>query len=295
MNLRRSFVLALSGVAMAVVSSVVAADIRVVGSDLLGEPFRVAVAKFAQENGLEVVVEMRGTRPGIEQLAAGGAEVGLFALPPGETPPAEAFASRAIAFQPVVIAVPQASPLTQMTFTQARGAFALGAAENLSTWGDLGFSGEWRARPLAAHALAPEAGLTLPLARRLLLRGAELKPTILLATSVAQLTERLQASENTLGLSSAVPVEGGGLRAVSLAASVTEPAYAPTPENLAGGQYALSLPLYVTVRRTSAPHLLPFLKFLLSDAGVEALAASQFVALPISARNQLVFELEELR
>ncbi|MBA4136684.1 MAG: hypothetical protein C0518_05145 [Opitutus sp.] len=271
------------------------ASIRVVGSDLLGERFRIAVGKFAHENGLAVSLELRGTRPGLEELAGGAAAVGLFTLPPGEPPPGEPFASRVVAFQAVAIVVPSASPLTQMTMAQARAVFAQGAGESFSTWGDLGFSGDWRARPLAAHALAPEAGLTLPLARRLLLHGADLKTVVRLAADVEHLAQRLRAAENTLGLTSAVPSETSGLRAISLAESLTVPAYAPTAENLASGHYALRLPLYVTVRRVSAPHLLPFLKFLLSEECAEALAGSQFLALPASARNALIFEFEELR
>jgi hypothetical protein len=38
-----------------------------------------------------------------------------------------------------------------------------------------------------------------------------------------------------------------------------------------------------------------FLKFLLSDETAAALASADFVPLPAGVRNQLVFELEEMR
>lgn len=50
-----------------------AAEIRVVGSDLLGEGFARAVAAFARQDGTEVTLALRGTRPGRDDLLAGRA------------------------------------------------------------------------------------------------------------------------------------------------------------------------------------------------------------------------------
>lgn len=272
------------------------AEIRVVGSDLLGPRFLAAVEEFAREAGLPVSFDLRGTRPGIEALNTGRADLGLLTLPPGELPPAgPPVVSHAVAFQPVVVLVPRGATITQLTHAQLRGIFAVNSAENASTWGDVGLSGEWRARPIAAHAPAPENFLTVALARRLVFNGAELKPTVLLASDLAQLTLRLGAGDNTVALSPAMPPEGAQFRAVAVATSVNDAAFPPTPENLAAGTYALRLPLYLAVRRAPAERLLPLLRFLLSDVAAEALAEANFQLLPVGARNQLIFELEELR
>lgn len=271
------------------------AQVRVVGSDLVGPGFTAALEQFAKENSVEISLDLRGTRPGVELLTSARADLGLFLLPPGENPPGDAFVSRAIAFQPVAVVVPRGSPLTQLTHAQVRGVFAVGGASSVSTWGDLGLVGDWRARPLAAHALAPQVALTVPLARRLLFNGGELKPTVLLADDLAQLEQRVLAAPNTLGLSPAVPADDSPLRAVALAASVSEPAFTPSAENLAAGSYPLRLTLYLTLRRSSAERLLPLLRLILSDVGSDALTAAQLQPLPIGSRNQLIFELEELR
>lgn len=280
------------GLAAAAVGS---AQVRIVGSDLLGASFARSLESFAREHDFALALDLRGTRAGIEELASARADVGLFLLPPGELPPGEAFVSRPVGFQPIAVLVPRASPLTQLTLAQVRGVFAVGGVDSKSTWGDLGLVGDWRARPLAVHALAPQAALTVPLARRLLFNGGEFKPTVLFAEDLAQLESRLLAAPNTIGLGPSAPAEDAPLRAVALAASASEAAFGPTAENLAAGNYPWRLTLYVTLRRSSAERLLPLLRHILSDAGAEALLGVQLQPLPIGARNQLIFELEELR
>ena len=95
-------------------------------------------------------------------------------------------------------------------------------------------------------------------------------------------------------MTGALAAEVPGLRVLSLAASPTDPAYGPTPEHVHRGSYPLRMPLYVAFRREAAPGLQLFLKFLLSDEAAAALAPAYFVPLPPGARNQLVFELEEM-
>lgn len=295
--MRRSRSLVATGVLlMALGVAGARAELRVVGTDLLGPRFLAALDAFARETGTPVAVELRGTRSGLEALNRAGADLGLFLLPPGETVSADAnFVSHAVAFQPLAVVVPRDLRLTQLTHAQVRGIFAVGADDRAATGGVAGLAGEGRSRSLAAHAPAPENFLSVAIARQLVFNGAALKPSVLLAPDLAELTRRLGADDQTIALSPAVPADGGPLRAVAVAASVRDAAFLPTAENLASGDYSLRLPLYVTFRRSSAPRLLPLLRFLLSDEGAEALAERHFLPLPVAARQRLVFELEQLR
>lgn len=286
----RAFRLLLVSVSLA--GAARAAEIRVAGSDLLGPAFVSAVEKFGRENGVTVTLLLAGTRPGLDRLRSGDADLGLFALPPGETAPGEPLLTRVIAYQPVVLVVPEKLPVTQLTLAQARGIFAATGAENFTVWGELGLTGEWRTRTIAVQAIEPTAALTLPLFRRLALNNADLKPLASTAT-LERVLDRVRSSDNGIGLVPAVPDATSGLRALALAPSVRESAHSPTAENLHDGSYPLRLPLYVSFPREAAPRLQLFLRFLLSDECAEALAQAHFVALPIDARNQLVFELEK--
>jgi ABC-type phosphate transport system substrate-binding protein len=272
-----------------------AAETRVTGSDLLGEGFASAVVRAANSNEWAVQVDLTGTRPALQQLRQGRVDVALLALPPGELPPGDEFFSREIAAQPIVVIVPEAVPLTQITHAQVRGIFATGAVENYSTWGELGLTGSWWTRAITTFALDTQAGLTLPLVRRLGLNGGDLKPTVTVVPSLSELSSRLMVAESGIALTSAIPEAGSGLRALALAASLTDPAYLPTADNLHRAAYPWRLPLYLTVRRTAVPRLLPFVHVLLGEHCHKALEAAHYVPLPTGARNQLLLELEQVR
>ncbi|MBI3886308.1 MAG: substrate-binding domain-containing protein [Opitutae bacterium] len=276
-------------------AAVCAAEIRVVGSDLLGPGFQQAVATFAQQNDAAVALDLRGTRPGIEALRAGRAEVGLFLFPPGETPPGEPFFHRPVAYQTVIVLVPAALPLTQITVEQLRGLYAKAAALPLDRWGGLGLTGDARLRTVAPCALAPGRGLSLPLFRRTVLPDGELKPAVELAETIDKLLARVRGADNTVGLAPALPDLPAGLRVLAVAASARDAAYAPTPETLHDGTYPFRLPLYLVFPRAAAPALQQFLKFLVSDEAARALAQANFLPLPDGVRHQAAFDFESLR
>jgi phosphate transport system substrate-binding protein len=275
--------------------SAAAAEIRVVGSDLLGPDFARAVENFARQNDLAIRLDLRGSRPGLDDLAAGRADVGLFLLPPGEAPAGEGLTSRVIGYQVAVVAVPAASPFTQVTTAQLRGIFSETSGETFTRWGELNLTGAWTARPIALRALSPAAGLAWPLFQRVILADAAARPALEFAATPEVFAQRLLATDNSIGVTGLPVAEAPGLKVLALAAGPSDPACGPTPEHLHRGGYPLRMPLYVMFRRTEAPRLQLFLKFLLSDAAAAALAPAHYLPLPLGARNQLAFELEEMR
>lgn len=131
-----------------------AAEFPVSGCDLLGEGFVRAVAGFGRQNDTGVKLELRGTRPVAEDLEAGRADVGICLLSATELPPAGEVVSRTIGCQ-VVVAVPAASALNQVTVALLREAF--------------GETGQKDRTPLA---VSPRAGLAWPLFQRVILLEA---------------------------------------------------------------------------------------------------------------------------
>jgi phosphate transport system substrate-binding protein len=267
----------------------------VTGSDLLGAGFAARVAAFARENDTSVELDLRGTRPGSEALEAGRADVGILLLPPGEKPPAGTLTSRAMGYHVAVVVVPAASPLTQVTVAQLRGMFGETAKDAFTRWGELNLTGEWAARPIALRAVSERGGLAWPLFQRIILQDARPRAGVELSASGDTLAQRLLVADNGIGVAGAGALAQSGLRALALAASPSDPAYAPTVENVHAGHYPLRMVFYVVFRRSAAPELQGFLKFLLSDEMAAALAPADYLPLPVSVRNQLVFELEEMR
>ncbi len=275
--------------------SAAAAEIRVVGSDLRGPDFSRAVESFARQNDAAVRLDLRGSRPGLADLAAGRADIGIFLLPPGETPAGEGLTNRVIGHQVAVVAVSAASPLTQVTTAQLRGLFSLTSGDAFTRWGELNLIGTWTARPIALRALSPAAGLAWPLFQHVILASAAARPALEFAATPEAFSQRLRATDNSIGVTGLPVAEVPGLKVLALAAGQTDPACGPTPEHVHRGSYPLRMPIYVLFRRTEAPGLQLFLKFLLSDEAAAALAPASCLPLPLGVRNQLVFELEEMR
>jgi phosphate transport system substrate-binding protein len=278
-----------SGVSLAMDS------IRVVGSDVLGEPFARALVQFAKDNDVEVQTNFVGTRIGVPDLKERRADVGLFLVPPGETPPVgDGLIHYVVAYHVAVVVVPNASPLTHITLPQLRGIFAQSAGASYSRWGDLNLSGEWSARPISAYALSPQAALAFPLFQRVVLNGVRPKSGLEYSRTFEALGDRLNSSAGGIGITSATH-ELSNARVLAIATEANAIAHAPTAERVHAGHYPLRMPLYVVFRRESVRTLQPFLKFILSEEVGAALALHHFVNVPLSARHQFVFELEEIR
>ena len=276
-----------------VAAPLVAADFRVAGSDLLAPALPEALAVFARQEDTPVQPDLRGTRPAVEELRAGRADLGLLLLPPGESPPA-GFMSHIIGYQPAVLVVPESLPLRQVTTAQLRGIF--GAEGNVTRWADAGVTGEYAPRLVRLLALSPRAGLALPLFRHVVLRDGELRAGIELCASHDELLARLRASDNGIGLTVAFPAAvAAKVRVLALADPERGTVVVPTAETLHDGSYPLRLPLVAVYRRADAARLLPLLKFLLGGEGAAALERAGLVPLPAAERARLGFTLEQLQ
>lgn len=189
--------------------------------------------------------------------------------------------SRVIGYQVAVLAVPAAAPWKQVTVPQLRA------------WcGDA--PGE-RDRPARLLALAPQAGLAWPLFRRVVLADAAASAGVEWVADEATLAEKIRATDRSMGVAGGGVMGEAGLRVLAVATGPAEPALAPTPENVHRGGYPLRLVLHVAFRRADAPRLRRFLRFLLAEETAGVLAPAGYVPLPAGVRNQLVFELQEMR
>lgn len=288
------------GAALAVACAAVVApaqaerELRVVGSDLLGAGFTEAVQEFARREEMTLSLSLDGSRSGLAALQSGTADFGLVLLAPGEAPPAGAFKSFACAYLAAVVLVPAESPLTQVTYRELGGIF--GASESLSytRWGDLGLSGGWSARAITPQAMDAGSGLALELFRQLVLSGGALRSVVLLQPSEETLLRKLESDGGSIALAGRLPPATAKVRVLPVAKADKDVAFGPTPENVHAGDYPLRLPLWLVVRRDAGREQLNFLRFLLGDDLAPRLEAAGWMTLPLAARNQLVFDLEQL-
>lgn len=270
------------------------AELRMVGTDLLGVDFSKALYDFAGRHNLTLALAFDGSRPGLDQLKAGRADLVLFALPPEEDAGLLGCESAVLAFHRVVVLVPPDAPLAKVSLDQLGGIFGTGGAVSYARWGELGVAGDWSGSGIAPHAPVAGFGIAAELFRHTVLLDRSFKTNVARYESIADLPSLLAGDSRAIILAAAPLPKAGAAKLVPVALRADDPAFLPTPENLRSGDYPLRLPLRVAFRRESARALQPLLRFLFSDELVTQLERADVVALPAASRRQQMALLEKL-
>lgn len=277
------------------VSSLVArAEVRVVGSDLLGKEFTAALTTYSKRNDLGLTFSLTGSRTGLGQLQSGLADLGLVVLSPGEKPPGAPFVALPVAYHTAVVVVPASLPLTQITFAQLNAIYGDDAQSGLKRWNDLGVTGEWASRNILPNISGPGVGLTYDLFRYTVLTAPALKPTVGVQASLAESLTRIRGDEGGIAILPALPAKQPRLKTLLVARGAQDVAFGPTPDNVHSGDYPIRLPVYLVFRKDAAKGMQPVLRYLLSEDAVPLWEGAGLVPLPIQVRNQQIFDLEVL-
>jgi len=178
---------------------------------------------------------------------------------------------------PLALFVQRDNPLQSITLAQAARAFA-GEA---SRWRDLGASGAFADRPIRLYGLKPETVLGIFAQKNVLQGRAFGKQFVGLAQS-AEVVEKVAGDLLSIGFAAANR-GSPSVRALALAAGRSDPAVAPTAENILAGRYPLDRFLLIYARRPLTPLAREFLRLVLSPEGQRVIAESPQGYLPLSA------------
>lgn len=270
------------------------AEVRVVGSDLLGKDFSSTLAAYSKRNDLGIKATLEGSRAGLERLQAGAADVAIVVFSPGEKPPGEPLVALPVAYHTAAVVVPASLPLTQITFAQLNTIYGDDAQSGLKRWMDLGVTGEWAPRNILPNIPGPGGGITYDLFRYTVLRAPALKPTVGVQANLAASIARIRGEEGGVAILPGVPANQQRLKALLVARGPQDVAFGPTPENIHSGDYPIRLPVYLVFRKDAAKRLQTTLRYLLSEDAIPLWENAQLVPLPVQARNQQIFDLEVL-
>ncbi len=275
-------------------SSTVRAEVRLVGSDLLGKEFTQSLTDYSKRNDLGVQLALGGSRAGLEKLKSGQAELGLMVFSPEEKPPEAPFVALPVAYHTAVVVVPASLPLTQITYDQLNIIYGDEARSGLKLWGDLGVTGMWSLRNIQPNITGPGAGLTYDLFRYTVLRTPALKPTVGMQADLTESLTRIRGDEGGVAILPLLPPNELRLKTLLVARGAQDVAFGPTPDNIHSGDYPIRLPVYLVFRKEAAKQLQPILRYLLSEDAVTLWQSARLVPLPIQVRNQQIFDLEVL-
>ncbi len=266
-----------------------AADLRVVGTDLLGIEFTKSFYAFAGRNGIPLTLAFDGSRPGIEQLKTGRADCALIVLPAEEMAALRGFTAKPVGYQPVIVLAPASCPVEQITFGQLAAVFGAKPAGQPRAgvrWRDLGATGEWADEFVAP--LVPEvgAGVALEYFRHVVLLDGALRRDLPRFASAHELAGQFGPKSRVLALAGALPADAKSMKPLRVANDPARPAIAATAETLHAGRYPLRLPVQLVFSTERPAAAASVAAFLFGDEAAAAMAMAGHVPLPATARAE---------
>ena len=256
---------------------------------MLSPPFAGSLGAVALANGkIDVAVVSRELRP---------SDITLFKAHYGYPPLSVAVSGgsyRQFGFlDSVVFVVNKDNPIDQLSFdqldqilsaTHARGGTAI------TTWGQLGLTGDWASRPIHIYGIKPWNGFEEFVRQRVLSangRRGQWRDGIAFAKTVFPIAGEVAKDPDGIGYTGMAFVDAP-VKLLALQAEAGKPYYPPTYENVASADYPLSRLVYLNLNRVPGkpldPALQQFLLYILSRQGQQDVL-DQAIYLPLRARQ----------
>jgi len=191
-----------------------------------------------------------------------------------------------VALDSLAVYVNKDNPIEKLDLAEVDAAFSKtrkgGAAADVSTWGQLGLTGEWSDKPISLYGRNSASGTYGYFKSKALFKG-DYKDTVKEQPGSASVVLGVTEDKGGLGYSG-IGYKTSGVKAIALSKKGGE-AYDPTYENVLSGKYPLGRLLYIYVAKEPnkpMPKLVKeFLKFVLSKEGQEIVIKDGY--LPLTA------------
>ena len=191
-----------------------------------------------------------------------------------------------VAIDALAVYVNKDNPIKGMTISQVDAVFSstrkCGSDTDISKWGDLGLSGNWKNRDIQMFGRNSVSGTYGYFKKKGLCKG-DYKNNVNEQPGSASVVQSVSSSINGIGYSG-IGYKTSGVRAVALSKKDDGKFIAATPDNAVSGKYPLSRFLYVYVNKHPNKELAPlekeFMKLILSKQGQEVVIKDGYIPLP---------------
>ncbi len=178
------------------------------------------------------------------------------------------------------------NPLKQLTLPQVDAIFSKtrkgGAASDITTWGQLGATGEWANRPISLYGRNSASGTYGYFKEHALYKG-DYKDTVKEQPGSAAVVQGVTEDKFAMGYSG-VGYKTSGVKALQIAAKDGDPFISDDAENVLSGKYPLSRFLFIYVNKAPNKPLDPlvkeFVRYVLSREGQEVVVKDGYLPLP---------------
>jgi phosphate transport system substrate-binding protein len=273
----------------------VSGNLNSIGSDTLNNLMTLWAEGFRKHYpNVNIQIEGKGSSTAPPALIEGTAQLGPMSRPMKKQE-IEAFEAKfgykptaiGVALDSLAVYVHKDSPLKKLTLPQVDAIFSKtrkgGAAQDITTWGQLGLTGSLASMPISLYGRNSASGTYGYFKEHALYKG-DYKDIVKEQPGSASVV--LGVTEDKAGMGySGIGYKTSGVKALALANKDGETAYEPTYENVLENKYPLGRLLYVYVAKEPNKPLPPvikeFLTYVLSKEGQEVVVKDGY--LPLTA------------
>lgn len=275
-------------------ASGVSGNISSVGSDTLANLMTLWAEEFKREYpNVNVQIQAAGSSTAPPALTEGTSNFGPMSRKMKDKELA-AFESKfgykptpiAVAIDALAVYVNKDNPIKGLTIPQVDAMFSAtrkcGAASDITTWGQLGLTGDWANRPIQLYGRNSVSGTYGYFKKKALCKG-DYKDNVNEQPGSASVVQGITKSLNGLGYSG-IGYKTSGVKAVALTKKEGGEFIEATPINASNGSYPLGRFLYMYVNKQPNKPLPPleteFVKMILSKTGQLVVVKDGYIPLP---------------
>lgn len=273
----------------------VAGNLNSIGSDTLNNLMTLWAEGFRKHYpNVNIQIEGKGSSTAPPALIEGTAQIGPMSREMKKQEE-EAFEAKygykptkiGVALDSLAVYVHKDSPLNELSLTQVDAIFSKtrkgGAAQDISTWGQVGVKGSLANMPISLYGRNSASGTYGFFKENALFKG-DFKDTVKEQPGSASVVLGVTEDKAAMGYSG-IGYKTSGVKAIALSQKDGQPAYEASYENVLTGKYPLGRLLYLYVAKEPNKPLPPlvkeFLTFVLSREGQEVVVKDGY--LPLTA------------
>ena len=189
-------------------------------------------------------------------------------------------------YDALTIYVNKDNPIEKLTLAKAEAIFGksrkMGHKQNVTTWGQLGLTGDWANRPISLYGRNAASG-TYGFFKEKVLGGGDYKDTVKEQPGSASVVQGVEGDRFGIGYSGA-GYRTSGVKAVPLAVTDAGPFSDGSYADVQSGKYPLWRFLYIYANKAPGKPLDPlvgeFVKLMFSKEGQEAVVKDGYMPLP---------------
>ncbi len=275
-------------------------SLKSIGSDTLNNVMTLWAEGFAKEYpNVKIEIEGKGSGTAPPALISGTSQFGPMSRPmkSGEMDDFEKKygykpTGLRVAVDALAVFVHKDNPIKCLSLAQIDAIFSKGrkqgGKQDITTWGQLGLTGEWATRPVSMYGRNSASG-TYGYFKEVAMANGDYKDSVKEQPGSSAVVQAIASDKYAIGYSG-VGYRTADVHSVPLSAKDGGTCYDAQPETAYAGDYPITRFLYVYLNKKPAAKLEPlraeFVKFILSKQGQTGVVKDGFYPIPSAVASE---------